>query len=115
MWLFLFGLFKEYEASVRFPCDRHSSLWIGKIDPQKDFCDPAMLDSNGLCPTPCVAGVINTNGFTEDTNGDCVIDVYDCRGADGQPGPQGPPGPPGPQGPPGPPGWLPGSLASSGG
>lgn len=52
-------------------------------------------------------------GPGEDRDGDGVVSVRDCRGADGAPGPAGPPGPPGPPGERGPLG-LPGAPGAPG-
>ena len=78
-------------------------------------------DCDGVCPfepppprpvPPQPGGIscwdLNENGIadldTEDTNGDGVVNVLDCRGAPGPPGPAGEEGPSGPEGPQGDPG-----------
>ena len=89
------------------------SCWDLNENGKKDFCDPAVQDVDGMCPPQydsCYLTQTGSNGligFTEDVNGDCVIDVNDCssvgpQGPQGLQGPQGPVGPQGPQGPAGP-------------
>ena len=91
----------------------------GRLGSANAICPPGTdcCDCEGVCPfevpprpfprqpTGISCWDLNEDGIadldTEDSNGDGMVNVLDCRGTPGSPGPDGDEGPSGPEGPPG--------------